>query len=531
MDHFQELLTPLVKESYIAQGLDAIKSRQNLLERLLREKRLPQTGWDDSTIEYVLQQLAMMDSNNFTGNVGLGEREGRVYSSLVARRHFSLAHGIGRSGNIAEVQPKAAGSSLTYKLTNLLVNHALCVSGCVGIERSLVVPMATGMTIALSLLTLKKKNPDAKYVIWPRIDQKSCIKAMLTVGLTPLIVENILEGDEISTNMGAIEQLMQEYGTEILCVLTTTSCFAPRRPDRIDRIAKLCEQHSIPHVINNAYGLQCPLISKLLSRAITVGRVDFVIQSTDKNFMVPVGGAVLSSPQAELIDEASKLYPGRASSSPILDLFITLLSMGENGLRELHEERLRCLPILIDGLSRVASQYGERVLVSPCNSISIGVTLSQSLCRQEVGSPDSVPMSDSRSTVDISYIGSMLFKRSVSGSRVVAAGGESTIGGHVFRGWGAHIASYHSSYLTVACAVGLREPEIHTFLNKMNKVFSSVRKSCIPRTPANQDSDISEVDRQDIGSSSVSNEPEAGGGAALSLQWIDAYKKKARDIS
>lgn len=29
-----------------------------------------------------------MDSNNFLGNCGVGEREGRVVSGLVARRHY-----------------------------------------------------------------------------------------------------------------------------------------------------------------------------------------------------------------------------------------------------------------------------------------------------------------------------------------------------------------------------------------------------------------------------------------------------------
>ncbi len=51
----------------------------------------------------------MMDSNNFLGNVGVGEREGRLACPLVARRHYGLAHGIGRSGDIAAGQPKAAG--------------------------------------------------------------------------------------------------------------------------------------------------------------------------------------------------------------------------------------------------------------------------------------------------------------------------------------------------------------------------------------------------------------------------------------
>ena len=39
-----------------------------------------------------------MDSNNYPNKVGAGERESRIFSSLVAKRHFSMGHGIGRSG-------------------------------------------------------------------------------------------------------------------------------------------------------------------------------------------------------------------------------------------------------------------------------------------------------------------------------------------------------------------------------------------------------------------------------------------------
>lgn len=57
-----------------------------------------------------------MDSNNFLNSVGVGEREARVASGLVARRHFGLAHGIGRSGDIAAEQPKVnlPGCHLEY---------------------------------------------------------------------------------------------------------------------------------------------------------------------------------------------------------------------------------------------------------------------------------------------------------------------------------------------------------------------------------------------------------------------------------
>lgn len=50
--------------------------------------KCPEEGWSESTIELFLNELAVMDSNNFLSNCGVGEREGRVASSLVARRHY-----------------------------------------------------------------------------------------------------------------------------------------------------------------------------------------------------------------------------------------------------------------------------------------------------------------------------------------------------------------------------------------------------------------------------------------------------------
>jgi hypothetical protein len=58
----------------------------------------------------------------------------------------------------------------------------------------------------------------------------------------------------------------------------------------IIHIAKLCAKHNIPHVINNAYGIQSSKNCHLISESIRTGRVDAFIQSSDKNFLVPVGG-------------------------------------------------------------------------------------------------------------------------------------------------------------------------------------------------------------------------------------------------
>lgn len=238
----------------------------------------------------------MMDSNNFTQNVGLGEREARVASPLVYERHYGLCHGIGRSGELGAVQPKAAGSSLIMKLTNLMLLDALRLAGLQRQAASacLLIPMATGMALTLVLLTLRSRfhlrkrdvlpesaggqgagSVEPRYVLWPRIDQKSCFKAILTAGFTPVIVPNVIEGDEVRTNLPWIEQFIADHGAgSVVCIYSTTSCFAPRVPDRLVELAKLCAAHEIPHVVNNAYGIQSTKCLHLISEAARVGRLD-----------------------------------------------------------------------------------------------------------------------------------------------------------------------------------------------------------------------------------------------------------------
>ena len=52
---------------------------------------------------------------------------------------------------------------------------------------------------------------------------------------------------------------------------------------------------NISHVINNAYGITCGKIIDMIAQANKVGKVDVIISSTDKNFMVPVGGSLIYS--------------------------------------------------------------------------------------------------------------------------------------------------------------------------------------------------------------------------------------------
>ena len=55
---------------------------------------------DDLTIQVLMNRIALMDANNYIGNSGVGEREGRIYSSMVRERNYGLGHGIGRSGDV-----------------------------------------------------------------------------------------------------------------------------------------------------------------------------------------------------------------------------------------------------------------------------------------------------------------------------------------------------------------------------------------------------------------------------------------------
>ena len=55
----------------------------------------------------------------------------------------------------------------------------------------------------------------------------------LVVGLEVVVVENLLEGEELRTDVDRIEAELARLGPDkVVCVLTTSSCFAPRTPDR-----------------------------------------------------------------------------------------------------------------------------------------------------------------------------------------------------------------------------------------------------------------------------------------------------------
>ena len=183
------------------------------------------------------------------------------------------------------------------------------------------------MSIVLTLSALRSVRPSATHVIWSRIDQKSCFKAIGAAGFVPVVVQLQRQGDQLTTDLGGIEAAIEVVGgpDKVLCVLTTTSCFAPRAPDDLPGVAVVCKAKGIPHVVNNAYGVQSSKCMHLIEEAHRVGRLDVFVQSTDKNLMVPVGGAIIAGFDSDLIANIAKTYPGRASASPIIDLGLNSL--------------------------------------------------------------------------------------------------------------------------------------------------------------------------------------------------------------
>lgn len=75
----------------------------------------------------------------------------------------------------------------------------------------------------------------------------------------------------------------------------------------------------------------------------------------------------------------------------------------------------------------------------------------------------------------VSKLGSMLFTRCVSGTRVVARGQRKSIAGVEFEGYGASVKGYPHDYLTAACALGLSLAELDEFLVRLDNTIRKVK--------------------------------------------------------
>lgn len=448
----------LISPNYVRLSREAKATSSRRLRTLLEHRKIPEQPFDERLVMQLLDELAAMDTNNYAHRCGAGEREGRIYSGIVARRHFHMAHGVGRSGDIAAVQPKAAGSSIVAKLANELSLHAIRLAGVPNVHSCCVIPMATGMTLALCMQAFRRNRPRAKFVLWTRVDQKSSFKSIIGCGFQPIVIENRLVGDELATDLNAIVEHLDAIDVdEIACVLSVTSVFAPRSPDALEEIAELCQQRGIPHLINNAYGTQSSKCMHLIASAARRGRVDAFVQSLDKNFLVPVGGSIVGTFSADTMQLVTGTYPGRASAIPATDLVITLLQMGTIGYEALLADRRATFNYLKRLLEQFALVKGERVLHTPTNLISLALTL------------------NTISVDRLGQLGSKLFSKGVTGARVLVPNRirqkSTIIDGYSFSGFGTHYDDFPHAYMTVAAAVGSSLSDIDTFIERLEKAW------------------------------------------------------------
>lgn len=280
-------------------------------------------------------------------------------------------------------------------------------------------------------------------------------------GLEPVVIHTKREAatGQLVTDVDAFRERISSIGAEqIVCIFSCTSCFAPRATDNVIQLAALAATSDIPHLINNAYGLTSSYCVHQIERACRTGRVDMYVQSTDKNFMVPVGGAIVASPTASVISELAKMYPGRGSSSQTLDLLMTLLAMGRKGYLGLREERKSNFEYLKDRLKTFSESRSKvTVIESKDNRISIALAL-------DIAADDVV-----------TAIGAKLFKRHVMGVRAVPRRTRVTVEGVTFESWGNHTDDPSMpAYLTVAAAIGMKREEVDLFLDKLKEVLKEV---------------------------------------------------------
>ena len=228
----------------------------------------------------------------------------------------------------------------------------------------------------------------------------------------------------------------------------------------------------------NRYGLQCrSVIGKSLKKACAQSTdskspygITCIVSSLDKNFLVPVGGSVVYGPRAAIINEIGKCYPGRGPGQHVVNLLVTFLEMGMSGYTGLLDRRESMLEKFRLNLDTVARKFGERSLNTyGTNTISYGMTL-RGLDGEHAG-----------------LLGSMLFKRCVSGTRVVVCrrdGDEielarKAVCGEDFGEYGSScsdVNGYGCSYLTAACAIGMREEEVDVFMERLEAALTEVLK-------------------------------------------------------
>lgn len=123
----------------------------------------------------------------------------------------------------------------------------------------------------------------------------------------------------------------------------------------------------------------------------------------------------MASQSSDFISKLSALYPGRANASPIIDLFITLLALGEEGYKDILSTRLQQFKDMKERvLVSFTQKYNGSILSSPNNDISLAVTFEALQYAAHPSRPvDDMKISDTVSNSSIDKLEAVYIERSL----------------------------------------------------------------------------------------------------------------------
>jgi O-phospho-L-seryl-tRNASec:L-selenocysteinyl-tRNA synthase len=416
-----------------------LKDNLKGIEEVLNHRVIPKDGLNDEEIRLFLKILSLMDTDKDPKSIRIGEREGRISSMIQEELVSGFCHGVGRSGNLIDPQPKAPGASVMYGLTNSILKSFLKNLGLN--VYSMATPVATGMSIALCL-SASRKTYNSNVVVYPYAAHKSPIKAVSFAGLRMRFVETKLYEDAVKVDVNDIEDAIKreiKYNNNP-CVLSTLTFFPPREGDDIEEIAKICEEYDIPHIINGAYAIQNNFYIDKLKKAFRY-RVDAVVSSSDKNLLTPIGGGIIYSKNKEFLKEVSYSYPGRACATPIVNILVSMLSMGMNKYLKLMEQQKESRKLMHKYLLELADETNNKVL-NIRNPISISISVNS----------------------DPVEIAGKLYNLRITGPRGVRASDKFGT---------CYLGAYPYNYIVMNASIGVKNDDIIDAVKKLENVLNS----------------------------------------------------------
>ncbi len=437
-----------IPQNMLDRGQIVLNNFMKPIKTLFEQKSVPKEPWNDEQIEFLLRTLSNMDTDKDSNAARVGEREARIASKLHLQTSAGFCHGVGRSGFLTAPQPKAPGGSIMYEISNYLARDILRSYGLPNIKEAIVVPLCTGMSLSLTLGALRPDGGEnysssKKTVLIPQVDHKSLLKSIELMGLKSKIIKGKIFGDAVRI---PTEDIETNIDNDCYAIISITSFFPPREPDNIKEISKLAREKDLVHIIINAYGVQSPEWMKLIRSAIDAGRVDAIIQSTDKNFLTPVGGSLIASPAKENIIKISQAYAGRASATPVVNFLISMLSLGINGYQKLIEEQQQNRKLLEEKLSIVAKNLNERIL--------------------EIYNPVAVALSlDNLKEEHLFAIGGALYNLRVTGPRVYSPKENA---------FGTCCENYPTPYIVMNAAIGSKKEDIVSAVERFEKAYKQI---------------------------------------------------------